>query len=187
MNCRDFRSQYAAYLELVLNADDLQAMERHAATCALCGKADLGVRRALLLARNLPEITPSPDFMSRLDARLIVERIAMREAAMARTRPPTLRMMTVLAASLVTMAWLAQQRTPTGASWRIAANEFAAVPPLLVQAPPIMRIRSAPLRNPAVVTVVNSPAQPEWMTTAPVPMSAVSYTPAMNDGAVVAH
>ena len=186
MNCRDFRTQYAAYLDLALNAGDMQDMERHAGTCELCGKADLGVRRGLLLARNLREITPSPDFMVRLDARLVAERIAMREAAAERRRPPTLRMMSALAASLMAMGWLAQQRAPTGESWRIAASEIAPVPSLAESVPPIVRIRSAPLRNPAVVTVVNNRAQPDWMASAPVPMSAVSYTPAMNDGVVVA-
>ena len=183
MNCCAFRSQYASYLELALNVGDMQLMERHAAECGPCGRADLAVRRGLLLARNMPEITPSADFMARLDARLVVERIAMREAARDRTRPPTVRMMMVLAVSLVAMGWLAQQRAPTGESWRIAGNEFLPVRPSAGAVPPVMRIRSAPLRNPAVVTVANSSAQPEWMTTAPVAMSAVSYTPALADGA----
>ncbi len=38
--------------------------------CARCAHLDASVRRSLLLARNLPDIQPSPDFMQRLEARL---------------------------------------------------------------------------------------------------------------------
>ena len=45
-------------------------MREHMRACAACARLDAAVRRSLLLARNLPDIHPSPDFMQRLDARL---------------------------------------------------------------------------------------------------------------------
>lgn len=185
MNCRQFRTQYAAFLDVAVDIETMQAMERHVATCDRCRRMDSEVRRGLLFARNMPEITPSAGFAARLDARLVAERIAAREEALARTRPPTLRAMGVLAASLLAMGWLAQQRSPASESWRIAASEIAPMPMAEWRAVPMPRIRSAPLRNPAVVTVVSSPAQLQWMASAPVPMSAVSYMPAIADGSVV--
>lgn len=45
-------------------------MREHMRVCARCARLDASVRRSLLLARNLPDIQPSPDFMARLEARL---------------------------------------------------------------------------------------------------------------------
>ncbi len=42
----------------------------HLRACAACARLDAAVRRSLLLARNLPDIQPSPDFLERLEARL---------------------------------------------------------------------------------------------------------------------
>ncbi|MBI2797540.1 MAG: hypothetical protein HYX65_12640 [Gemmatimonadetes bacterium] len=182
MLCREFRAHYAAYLDVAVDAGTMQAMERHAAMCARCSRMDSAVRRGLMLARNLPEITPSARFAARLDARLVAERIAAREEALARKRPPTLRVMGVLAASLVAMGWLAGQRAPASESWRIATSEIAPIPVAEWRPAPALRIRSAPLRDPAVVTVASTSARPQWMASAPVPMSAVSYTPAIVDG-----
>ena len=45
-------------------------MREHMAACARCARHDASVRRSLLLARNLPDIQPSPDFLLRLQARI---------------------------------------------------------------------------------------------------------------------
>lgn len=182
MNCRQFHARYAAYLDLAVNAEAMQAMERHAATCPRCHRLDGEVRRGLLHARNLPEITPSATFAARLDARLVAERIAAREEAVAHNRPPTLRTLGVLAASLVAMAWLAQQRPMVPEPWGITAADIAPIPSGDWRPAPMLRIRSAPLRDPAVVTLSNTPTQPGWMAGTPVPMSTVSYAPAIADG-----
>ena len=45
-------------------------MREHMGVCERCARLDASVRRSLLLARNLSDIQPSPDFMQRLHARL---------------------------------------------------------------------------------------------------------------------
>ena len=42
----------------------------HMGVCDRCARHDASVRRSLLLARNLTDIQPSPDFIVRLQARL---------------------------------------------------------------------------------------------------------------------
>ena len=46
-------------------------MREHMRACPRCARHDAVVRRSLLIARNLPDIQPSPDFMARLEARLL--------------------------------------------------------------------------------------------------------------------
>lgn len=71
MDCRDFRDAHLAYLDDTLPGDAMAEAQRHLLTCDRCAAHDSMVRRSLVLARNhLPEITPSADFRSRLDARL---------------------------------------------------------------------------------------------------------------------
>lgn len=45
-------------------------MLAHMRRCATCARLDASIRRSLLLARNLPDIAPSGDFIERLQARL---------------------------------------------------------------------------------------------------------------------
>jgi len=49
-------------------------MYGHMQVCPHCGRLDTTVRRALLVARNLPPIQPSREFLPRLEARLRAER-----------------------------------------------------------------------------------------------------------------
>lgn len=74
MDCRDFRSKHAAFVDDVLPGVEMAAMRRHLAECTACARHDTKVRRALLLFRNLPEVTPSDDFTERLNARLRASR-----------------------------------------------------------------------------------------------------------------
>lgn len=74
MNCREFRRKHDAYIDDTLSGVELDAMARHRGLCDQCAKLDTRVRRALLLAHNLPSIQPSPSFAERLQARLIEER-----------------------------------------------------------------------------------------------------------------
>jgi hypothetical protein len=70
MDCTDFRRHHLAYLDDTLPGDLLVGAERHVIECAACAAHDTGVRRALLLARNLAPVAPSADFSERLQARL---------------------------------------------------------------------------------------------------------------------
>ena len=70
MDCRDFCEQHLAFVDDTLAGIELVRMQRHIAECESCAKQDAKIRRALLLFRNLPSIELSPDFSSRLEARL---------------------------------------------------------------------------------------------------------------------
>jgi hypothetical protein len=74
MNCREFRRKHDAYIDDTLSGVELSAMARHRQLCERCAKLDTRVRRALLLAHNLPSIQPSRSFAERLQARLLEER-----------------------------------------------------------------------------------------------------------------
>jgi hypothetical protein len=70
MDCREFRKKHLAFVDDTLSAVDTAAMRGHAHVCSRCARHDTRIRRGLLLARNLPIVQPSPDFMERLNARL---------------------------------------------------------------------------------------------------------------------
>ena len=70
MDCREFGKKHLAFVDDTLSAVDTAAMRRHLHVCAPCARLDTRIRRGLLLARNLPVIQPSADFMERLNVRL---------------------------------------------------------------------------------------------------------------------
>ena len=70
MDCRQFGKKHLAFVDDTLSAVDTAAMRRHLQVCSRCAGLDTRIRRGLLLARNLPVIQPSPDFMERLNMRL---------------------------------------------------------------------------------------------------------------------
>jgi hypothetical protein len=70
MDCREFRNKHVAYVDDLLPAFEMDAMQRHLFTCSNCARQDTKIRRSLLIVRNLPPIEPSPEFISRLNARL---------------------------------------------------------------------------------------------------------------------
>jgi hypothetical protein len=70
MDCREFRRNHLAFVDDTLSAVDTGAMQHHVHSCVRCARQDTRVRRGLLLARNLPIVQPSADFMERLNARL---------------------------------------------------------------------------------------------------------------------
>jgi anti-sigma factor RsiW len=70
MDCRDFGKKHLAFVDDTLSAVDTAAMRRHLHACSHCARHDTRIRRGLLLARNLPIVQPSADFMERLNARL---------------------------------------------------------------------------------------------------------------------
>lgn len=70
MDCREFGKKHLAFVDDTLSAVDTAAMRRHLHVCARCARHDTRIRRGLLLARNLPIVEPSADFMERLNARL---------------------------------------------------------------------------------------------------------------------
>jgi hypothetical protein len=77
MNCREFRRKHDAYIDDTLSGVELDAMARHRNFCDACARLDTRVRRALLVAHNLPTIELSARFEERLQIRLAEERLRM--------------------------------------------------------------------------------------------------------------
>jgi anti-sigma factor RsiW len=70
MDCREFGKNHLAFVDDTLSAVDTAEVRRHLQVCTCCSRLDTRIRRGLLLARNLPVVQPSPDFVERLNARL---------------------------------------------------------------------------------------------------------------------
>lgn len=70
MNCRTFRKLHVDFVDGLLNDERSASLYEHRDRCNRCAQLDTMVRRGLLVARNLPQIQPSPDFMPRLRTRL---------------------------------------------------------------------------------------------------------------------
>lgn len=84
MNCREFRRKHDAYIDDTLSGVDLDAMAHHRRFCERCAQLDTRVRRALLLAHNLPTIELSREFGERLQTRLNHERVLLHAARASR-------------------------------------------------------------------------------------------------------
>ncbi len=88
MNCREFRKLHDAYVDAMLSGLEAERMTWHRDECATCARIDTRVRRALLVARNLPTIEPSETFGPRLRVRLASER-ALLQAVRPRVGDPS--------------------------------------------------------------------------------------------------
>ena len=116
MNCREFRRKHDAYIDDTLSGVEQEAMERHRQLCARCARLDTRVRRALLLARNLPSVELSRGFDERLQLRLMQERALIAAGRVAHRsspldvggwRPLSLSTYTAIAAGLLAVVGLA--------------------------------------------------------------------------------
>jgi hypothetical protein len=112
MNCREFRRKHDAYIDDTLSGVELDAMARHRSLCDDCARLDTRVRRALLVAHNLPTIEPSAEFAERLQIRLTEERTRMAALHVSETvgwrwRPSSPGGYAAMAAGLITVAGLA--------------------------------------------------------------------------------
>jgi hypothetical protein len=121
MNCREFRRKHDAYIDDTLSGVELDGMARHRSQCESCARLDTRVRRALLVAHNLPRIEPSAQFSERLQFRLAEERalLAATRASQgaiteSRWRPLSVRAYTAMAAGLLAVAGLAATLTGMG-------------------------------------------------------------------------
>jgi anti-sigma factor RsiW len=111
MDCREFRKKHVAYVDDLLSAVEMDAMQQHSATCSRCARQDTMVRRSLMLVRSLPPIEPSSDFMQRLNAR--IERmgpVARVDVVGSRPQLP-LTAFAAFAAGIAAVAYLAVETT----------------------------------------------------------------------------
>ena len=139
MDCREFHKKHVGFVDDVLPAADMRAMEWHRASCSRCSRHDTSIRRSLLLVRNLPHIEPSPDFIVRLNQRLDQLGPNARADLVAPRPYPSLTTFAALAAGLVAVGYMAVETThyfaPSAAERQIVP--LAAVVPALEPAPAI--------------------------------------------------
>ncbi|MCC7052501.1 MAG: zf-HC2 domain-containing protein [Gemmatimonadaceae bacterium] len=74
MDCREFRQLHGDWADDVLDPRESDRLARHVGDCPPCARFDTLARRALLVARNAPQIEVSADFSARLHARIAEER-----------------------------------------------------------------------------------------------------------------
>jgi hypothetical protein len=73
MDCKEFTTRHAAFIDDTLPGYLMAAMREHLADCARCGRRDAEVRRALFLLKNLPTVQVSDGFQDKLRARITAE------------------------------------------------------------------------------------------------------------------
>jgi hypothetical protein len=110
MDCRQFREKHVAFVDDVLPAFEMRAMQQHRIVCARCSRLDTSIRRSLLLVRNLRPIEPSPDFVARLNKRLAqLGPSAQIDVVAPRPLLPSTAAIAALAAGVVVVAYMAVQ------------------------------------------------------------------------------
>lgn len=76
MDCRAFRQNHGDWADDVLDPRHADRLARHVAECPACARFDTLARRAVMVARNAPQLQVSSDFSARLAARIAEERQA---------------------------------------------------------------------------------------------------------------
>jgi hypothetical protein len=137
MNCREFRRKHDGYVDNTLSGLEIDVMSNHLRLCERCAQLDTRVRRALLVARNLPTIQPSAAFAMRLQARLTQERALMARGGRdnlaygeGRPRPLSTGAYAMMAAGILCVAGLALTMTAAGRE-----QEAIRLPPVVATRP----------------------------------------------------
>lgn len=73
MDCKEFATRHAAFIDDTLPGFQMAAMREHVVACARCARRDAEVRRALFLLKNLPTVQVSEGFQDKLRARITAE------------------------------------------------------------------------------------------------------------------
>lgn len=160
MNCREFRRKHDAYVDDTLSGVEFDGMERHRQLCEHCAQLDTRVRRALLVARNLPTIQLSAAFGRRLQARLKAERASLElarlrdeAASVGRWRPIFVRTRMTIAAGVLLAAGLAGAVTFTR-----TRDEIIRMAPVVASRP---EMEPSPLTTPTIVASMPA-GMPLW-------------------------
>ncbi|MEO8619575.1 MAG: hypothetical protein ABI625_00840 [bacterium] len=160
MNCREFRRKHGAYVDDTLRGVDIDRMAGHRQLCERCSQLDTRVRRALLIARNLPTIQPSAAFSDRLQARLKEERASIElaryvEAARStqRIRPFSVGAYSVIAAGVLVAAGLAG-----AVAFGNTRDDVIRLAPVVASRP---EAESSPLTTPTIIASMPA-GMPLW-------------------------
>jgi hypothetical protein len=73
MDCKEFATLHASYIDDTLPGYQMVAMRGHLTICAKCSKRDAEIRRSLILLKNLPSVEVSEGFQEKLRARITAE------------------------------------------------------------------------------------------------------------------
>ena len=73
MNCLQAEEHFSAHLEDILDYQKLQGFEEHLAECEVCQQEYARFQESVKAVQELPQIEPSPYFMSALQQRLATE------------------------------------------------------------------------------------------------------------------
>jgi hypothetical protein len=73
MDCKEFTTRHAAFIDDTLPGFQMAAMRDHLTGCSRCSRGDADVRRALFLLKNLPPVQVSDGFQEKLRARITAE------------------------------------------------------------------------------------------------------------------
>lgn len=122
MDCLEFRNQYLAYVDHTLPPAEQSAAELHLASCRVCARHDLAMRRGLMVLRNLPSVEPSSDFYDRLTTTL--HRMERADAHASRYRGPGLGSFAAAAAGVVGLGFMAA----VVFNWTAQARNLALAP-----------------------------------------------------------
>ncbi|HEY4304138.1 MAG TPA: zf-HC2 domain-containing protein [Gemmatimonadaceae bacterium] len=152
MHCREFRTKHVAFVDDLLPAIEMDAMYRHLHACSGCSRQDSQIRRSLLLVRNLRPIETSPEFMSRLNARIAeLEPVSRNDYVRQPSSFTSAASFAMLAAGLVAVAYLAIETNnyfgQPGDMTVVSASAMAAA-----NAP--MELDPVPINNAALVASV---------------------------------
>lgn len=153
MDCRGFRSKHVAFVDDFLSGEEVVAMQGHLLECAECATHDVKIRRALLLFRNLPAVEPSPDFYSRLSARIESEHAAAHVRPTFAARGPGIGTFMSIAAGLVTVGYV----TAASLDWTRPQRDVALSPVVATQ--PALPLPS--VENQALVASMSA-GMPVW-------------------------
>lgn len=73
MDCKEFTTRHAAYIDDTLPGFQMAAMREHLTECGRCSRRDAEIRRSLFLLKNLPPVEVSEGFQDKLRARITAE------------------------------------------------------------------------------------------------------------------
>lgn len=95
MDCSEFLTRYSDYDDSLVPPTEADRFRAHMDRCPVCARYDRVLRKGRMLARQVPRVEPSPDFVPRLRARL------WRESHRTRSIRPAIGLVPAVAALLV--------------------------------------------------------------------------------------
>lgn len=152
MHCREFRNKHVAFVDDLLPGVEMDAMRRHLNACSGCARQDSQIRRSLLLVHNLRPIETSPEFMTRLNARIAqLEPVSRDDYVRPRSSFSSAASFAMLAAGLVAVAYFAIE-TNNYFGQPGSVNVLSASAVAAANTP--MELDPAPINNAALVASV---------------------------------